>query len=869
MIETMTARSVFLLAATAACLPLAGQTYKDPHQPLEKRVDDLLSRMTLEEKASQLLSASPAIDRLGVPAYDWWNECLHGVARAGRATVFPETIGVAATWDANLVLRMATAISDEARAKHHEFVRRGKRGIYQGLTFWTPNINLFRDPRWGRGMETYGEDPYLTARMAVQFIHGLEGDDPRYLKTVATAKHYAVHSGPESSRHVFDARISEADLRDSYLPHFEAAVKEGGAFSVMCAYNSVDGLPACANPRLLGDILRGEWGFRGYVVSDCGAVGDIYGGHKAAKTAAEGVAMALKAGTDLDCGLEYENVGPAVRAGLLTEKDVDTALRRLLTARFKLGMFDPPEMVRWAQIPYSVNESAAHQELALEVARKSIVLLKNKGGVLPLDRSRTKTIAAIGPNADSVEVLLGNYNGQPSHPVTPLEGIRRKAGPGIRVLYARGSDLAEGMPLFETVPSSALATSNGADRAAGLRAEYFNTAAFNGRTYFSQAFVSQAMRKAAAGNGMPANPQPLFTRIDPQVDFDWRDGAPRADMDDDNFGVRWTGYLAPTVSGKYQLGATGLNAFEVYLDGKRLASRDNVHERGYEYETVELQAGKLYPIRVDFHEVHGDADIRLVWAPPHASYEDEALQAARQADVVLMFLGLSPRLEGEEMKVQVEGFSGGDRVRLGIPRVQEALLQKVTALGKPVVLVLLNGSAVAVNWARDHVPAIVELWYPGQAGGTALADVLFGDYNPAGRLPVTFYKSEDQLPRFDDYSMQGRTYRYFEGEPLYPFGYGLSYTTFSYRNLHAPVSARAGSPVKVSVEVENSGKRAGEEVVQLYVKHPGVVRELQGFERVPLRAGEKKTVEFTLTRAAAGEIGLSVGQLSRSCRITP
>ena len=738
-----------LVLLLAVCLPLAAQVYKDPSQPLEKRVDDLLARMTLEEKAAQLLSAAPTIERLGVPAYDWWNECLHGVARAGHATVFPEPIGMAATWDTALLFRVATAISDEARAKHHEFVRRGKRGIYQGLTFWTPNINLFRDPRWGRGMETYGEDPYLTGRMAVQFIRGLEGDDPRYLKTVATAKHYAVHSGPESTRHVFDARVSETDLRDTYLPHFAAAVKEGGAFSVMCAYNSVDGLPACANPRLLDDILRKEWSFPGYVVSDCGAIGDIYQGHKAAKNAAESVAMAVKAGTDLDCGLEYENIVPAVQQGLLAEKDVDTALRRLLTARFKLGMFDPPEMVRWAHIPYSVNESPEHGALALEVARKSIVLLKNEGGVLPLSR-HLKTIAVIGPNADSVEVMLGNYNGEPSYPVTPLAGIRQKVPPDTKVLYARGCDLAEGMPLFETVPASALFTSNGADGRSGLKAEYFNTANFNGRAYFSQAFVSQAMRNAAV---IPPNPQALFTQIDPQVDFDWRDGAPRADMDDDNFGVRWTGYLAPPASGKYELGATGLNAYEVYLDGKPLVARDNVHERAYEWETVELQAGKLYPIRVDFHEVHGDADIRLVWAPPHASYEDEAMKIARQADVVLMFLGLSPRLEGEEMRVKVEGFSGGDRVRLDIPRVQEALLERVSALGKPVVLVLLNGSAVAVNWAREHVPAIVELWYPGQAGGAALADVLFGDYNPAGRLPVTFYKSEDQLPPFDDYSM--------------------------------------------------------------------------------------------------------------------
>jgi beta-glucosidase len=849
----------------AAFVPLAAQIYQDPSQPMEKRVDDLLSRMTLEEKASQLLSESPAIDRLGVPAYDWWNECLHGVARAGRATVFPEPIGLAATWDTDLLYRVATAISDEARAKHEEFVRRGKRGIYQGLTFWSPNINIFRDPRWGRGMETYGEDPYLTGRLAVQFIRGLQGDDPKYLKVVATAKHYAVHSGPESTRHVIDVHVSGADLRGTYLAQFEAAVKEGGAMSVMCAYNSVDGLPACANPPLLEKILRGEWNFPGYVVSDCGAVGDIYQGHQAAKTAAEGVAMAVKAGTDLDCGLEYENIVPAVKQGLLTEKDVDTALRRLLMARFQLGMFDPPEMVRWAQIPYSVNDSPAHQQLALETARKSIVLLKNEGGLLPLRRD-LKTIAVIGPNADSVEVLLGNYNGQPSHPVTPLAGIQQKVSPGTRVLYAPGSDLAEGMPLLETVPASALFTSDGADRQPGLKAEYFNTAAFNGRAYFAQAFVSRAMRQAAR---IPENPQPLFTRIDPQIDFNWWDGAPRADMDDDNFGVRWTGFLAPPVSGKYQVGATGLNAYEVHLNGKLLVSRGNVHERGYEYQTVDLEAGKLYPIRVDFHEVHGDADIRLVWESPHASYEDEALKIAGQADVVLMFLGLSPRLEGEEMRVPVEGFRGGDRVRLGIPRVQEALLQRVSALGKPVVLVLLNGSAVAVNWARDHVPAIVELWYPGQAGGTALADVLFGDYNPAGRLPVTFYKSEDQLPVFDDYSMKGRTYRYFAGEPLYPFGYGLSYTSFSYSNLRAPEQAPAGSPIKVSVDVRNSGQRTGEEVVQMYIKYPGVVRELQGFERVSLTPGERRTVEFPLIRPTSGDIQILIGGMTRTCRISP
>ena len=840
------------LLAIAGTLPIfigpcAGQSmaYKDPNLPVEKRVDDLVSRMTLAEKASQMLSASPAIDHLGIPAYDWWNECLHGVARAGVATVFPEPVGIAATWDSDLMFRIATAISDEARAKHHEFVRRGKRGIYEGLTFWTPNINLFRDPRWGRGMETYGEDPYLTGRLAVQFIRGMQGDDPKYLKTVATAKHYAVHSGPESTRHEADIRVDERDLRDTYLPQFQAAVTEGGAWSVMCAYNAVDGSPACANTRLLGDILRREWSFTGYVVSDCGAIGDIYHGHKAAPNAVQGISKAVKAGTDLDCGLEYQNIVPAVRQGALSEKDVDAAVRRLFTARFKLGMFDPPEMVRWTKIPYSANDSKAHADLALETAHESIVLLKNQNGALPL-RKTLKTVAVIGPNADSIDSLLGNYNGEPSHPITPLEGIRQKL-PGARVLYAKGCDFATGMPMLQVVPTSALFTDE-TRQEHGLRGQYYNTASFNGQPYFDKAFVPQSARAAAK---MPANPKPLFTRVDPRVDFDWRDGAPRADMNDDDFGVRWLGYLAPPVSGKYVLGAKGLNAYEVYLDNKPIARRASVHEAAYEYETVDLEAGKLYPIRVDFHEVHGNANIQLLWEPPAGDDAAEAEKVAREADVVLMFLGLSPRLEGEEMKVQVEGFSGGDRVKLDLPRVQQDLLERIVAVGKPVMLVLLNGSAVPVNWAREHVPAIVESWYPGEAGGAAIADVLFGDYNPAGRLPVTFYKSEDQLPPFDDYNMKGRTYRYFEGEPAYPFGYGLSYTKFTYSNMRAPEQAQTGGEIKIAVDVANSGKRPGDEVVQLYVSHQGAsvpvpIRSLEGFTRITLRPGQKKTVTFTL-----------------------
>ncbi len=812
-------RFVRYFAAAAWLAPLFAQQplYENPVAPLEKRVDDLLGRLTLEEKISQLMNDSAAIDRLGIPRYNWWSECLHGVARAGRATVFPEPIGLAATWDTGLLFRVSTAISDEARAKYQAFIRRGERNIYEGLTFWSPNVNLFRDPRWGRGMETYGEDPYLGGRMAVQFVRGLQGDDPKYLKTVATPKHYDVHSGPEPERHIFDAVIGDRDLFDSYLPQFEAAVKEGGALSVMCAYNSVDGQPACANPRLLGDILRKQWGFQGYVVSDCGAIGDIYRSHKFVATAPEGVAVALRAGTDLDCGTEYRNLLPAVRAGLVKESEIDQAVRRLLTIRFRLGMFDPPSMVKYAQIPYSVNDSPAHRQLALESARESIVLLKNEGHALPLAKT-LKTIAVIGPNADDEGALVGNYNGTPSAPVTPLAGIRRKIGATAKVLYARGSDLAANMPSFVAIPSSALFTS--ADRRVqGLEGEYYASSSFDGK---QQRVLAQTWPpEEETLHTIPKNPQPVFTRTDAQVDFNWWDQAPRAGMKADDFGVRWTGFLRAPASGTYQLGAYGRNAFEIYLDGKPVTSRNFMHEAGDGYVPVELKAGKLYPIRIDYHKYLGDARIRLLWSPPAGAEREAALQAARQADAVVLVLGLSPRLEGEEMPVSVEGFKGGDRIDIGLPAAQRNLMEGIAALGKPVVLVLLNGSALAVNWARDHVPAMVEAWYPGEAGGDAIADVLFGDYNPAGRLPVTFYRSTDQLPAFTDYRMAGRTYRYFTGEPLYPFGYGLSYTSFAYRNLRLPAEARVGAPVAVSVEVRNTGRMAGDEVVELYVKRDG------------------------------------------------
>lgn len=799
--------------------------YKNPSLPLEERLEDLVSRMTLEEKVSQMVNSAEAIERLDVPQYNWWNECLHGVARGGLATVFPQAIGLAATWDTELMHRVATVISDEARAKHHEFVRRGKRGIYQGLTFWSPNINIFRDPRWGRGMETYGEDPYLTGRMAVEFVKGLQGDDSRYLKVVATPKHYAVHSGPEPDRHTFNALTDERDLRETYLPHFRACIEEANAYSVMCAYNRYLGEACCGSRRLLTAILRDEWGFEGYVVSDCGAIRDIYKDHKVVETSPEAAALAVKSGCDLNCGSQYKNLLKAVEKGLISEEEIDVSVKRLFRARFKLGMFDPPDLVPYTKIPYAVVDSKEHAELALEATRKSIVLLKNENNILPLKKD-LETIAVIGPNADDVEVLLGNYNGNPSNPITPLQGIREKVGGKAKVLYALGCNWAENLHHFEVVPSSVLFTSKGEEKQNGLRGEYFDNRDFKGK--------------------------PVFTRIDKQIDFNWWDGTPDKGFDDDNFGVRWTGELVPPVKGEYALGAEGFNGFRVYLEDNLKVEFNGRHHPRKTYKTVELEAGRPYKIKVEFFERSEDAHIKLLWSVPGRDHDKEAVDIAKQSDVVIMVMGLSPRLEGEEMRVEVDGFKGGDRLNLKLPAIQEKLIKTIHALGKPVVLILLNGSALAVNWANEHIPAIVEAWYPGQAAGQAIADVLFGDYNPAGRLPVTFYKSVDQLPPFKDYDMKGHTYRYFEGDPLYPFGHGLSFSRFEYSNLAVPKTVRTDQDINISVEVKNAGDTAGEEVIQLYVTDvessvPVPIRSLQGFQRVYLKPGEKHRVTFTLT----------------------
>ena len=709
---------------TALAQPVVAgpEIWKDASQPMDARVKDLVRRMSLAEKVQQMRNAAPAIPRLGVPAYNYWNECLHGVARAGVATVFPQAIGMAAAWDTPLIHQEADVIATEARAKNNRY-REGHNGDsaqYYGLTFWTPNINIFRDPRWGRGQETYGEDTFLTSRLGVAFIQGLQGDEPKFIKAMGCAKHYAVHSGPEPDRHRFDAEPPERDFYETYLPHFEAAVREGHVGAVMGAYNSVYGKPACANPLLLTELLRNQWGFDGHVVSDCGAIYDICSNHRFAGTPEEAAADAVKAGDDLCCGTDYNSLTRAVKGGLISEAEIDAALGHVLKARFQLGLFDPPSMVPYARIPFSENNTPEHEALALKVARESMVLLKNDG-LLPLDRAKIKRIAVIGANARSTSALLGNYNGQPLNPVTILDGIQSVAGTNIEVLCE---------------PGCPLAMRTGSDE-------------------------------------------------------------------------------------------------------------------------------------------------------PNAETLTRAIEAADAADVVIYVGGISPQLEGEEMPVHYDGFSGGDRTRIELPPVQENLLKMLKATGRPIVFVNCSGSAMAIPWETTNLLAILQAWYPGEQGGRAVAEVLFGDVNPAGRLPVTFYRSTDDLPAFDDYSMSNRTYRYFNGRPLFAFGHGLSYTKFDYSNpgIDEPFYSPGGT-VKLSFTLKNTGARAGDEVAQVYFRHvnsalPQPKLALCGFARVHLepRQGVNVTVNIPVERfrywdtakkqyaVEAGDYELMIGAASDDIRL--
>src|SRR5580658_2604746 len=745
--------------------------YLNPSLPMNDRVDDLVARMTLEEKASQLVNQARAIPRLQVPAYDWWSEALHGVARAGIATVFPEPIGLASTFDVPLVHTMAVDISTEARAKYNQSIRAGRHVIFEGLDFWSPNINIFRDPRWGRGQETYGEDPFLTGRMGVAFVTGMQGDDPKYFRVVSTPKHFAVHSGPEPSRHSIDVKVSKHDEEDTYLPAFRAAVTEGKAESVMCAYNRVNGQPACASTFLLQDQLRGAWKFNGYVVSDCDAVADIFNGHHYTKSMAEAGAVSLKTGMDNECAdfftkatdnSDYVKFLDAVKQGFLTEKDIDVALKRSFTARLRLGMFDPPEMVPYALTPESEIDSEPHRALALKAARESIVLLKNNGA-LPLSPD-VKKIAVVGPLAESVKVLHGNYSGTASHATSALDGIRQQFT-SAQVTYTPGMNF---LRTEDLIPATVLSTDDGQP---GLKGEYF------------------------AGTNFEGTPQ--LVRVDKAIDLqrfhpERSSIAPPPGMGD--FSVRWIGFLTPDESGDYQIGNVG-SMNRLWLDGKLIVDDFILHDPKPTKATVTLEKGHRYAIKLEYGQ--GGTGIRLVWLRLVADPIPTAIALTKDADVLVAVVGITSQLEGEEMKVDVPGFKGGDRTSLDLPKEEEDLLEALKGTGKPLVVVLMNGSALSVNWASEHADAMLDAWYSGEEGGTAIADTLAGTNNPAGRLPVTFYKGVDQLPEFTDYSMKGHTYRYFTGEPLFSFGYGLSYSSFAYSGLKARRTA-AGAEIRAT-----------------------------------------------------------------------
>ena len=788
-------------------------SYLNYNLPFEERAEILLNQMTLDEKVSQLMNDAKAIPRLNIPEYNWWNECLHGVARSGYATVFPQSITVAASFDRDLMLEIGTVISDEARAKHHEFVRNGKRGIYTGLDFWSPNINIFRDPRWGRGHETYGEDPYLTGELATQFIIGLQGNDPKYFKTIATSKHFAVHSGPEALRHSFDVDVSERDLYETYLPAFRKTVKDAKVYSVMGAYNRFRGESCSGHDFLLNKLLRETWGFNGYVVSDCGAIRDIHTGHKIAATQAEAAAIGIKGGCDLNCGSYYKYLKEAVNEGLVTEEVIDTAVKRTLIAKFRLGLFDPENVVPFANLRADIVCSDANNTLARKAAQESIVLLKNEANILPLSKKEVKTIAVIGPNADNWESLVGNYHGTAKNPVTFLKGIENKVAPKVNVLYAEGAHLSEEKLNLKPIPSINLETPDGRQ---GLLASYYNNVEFAG--------------------------EPVLERVDDNINFSWQHQPISKELID-NFSVKWEGFIIPDETGVYELAVFSKRGMSLIINNEEITNgKGSIHHGRYSTQRMSLEANKKYAVTVTFFSDESNAEAQLLWAMPEKDLVDEAVAKANQADVAVVVLGLSQRLEGE----------GGDRKDIALPEIQTNLLKAVKATGKPVILVLNAGSALAINWAKENVDAILNVGYPGEEGGNALADVLFGDYNPAGRLPMTYYTSLDELPDFENYDMAGRTYRYYHGKPLYEFGFGLSYTTFEYANLSVHEVVAAGDSVIVAVTISNVGEIAGDEVVQLYLTDekastPRPIRELKGFERIHLKANETKVVTFKLS----------------------
>jgi beta-glucosidase len=846
-----------VLPQLAPAQDAASNPYMNPKLPAEQRAADLVHRMTLAEKASEMQNTSAAVPRLNIPAYQWWSEALHGVINEG-VTEYPEPIGLAATFDLPGIHTMAGQIGIEGRIKHVQNAREGHTGIMGGLDFWAPNLNIFRDPRWGRGQETYGEDPFLTGRMGVAYVTGLQGDDPNYYLAIATPKHYAVHSGPEPTRHFADVDVSRHDELDTYTPAFRSAVVEGKAGSVMCAYNAINGQPACANEFLLQELLRGKWGFQGYVVSDCDAVRDVAANHRYRPTQAQGAAISVLRGMDNECVTFTARFGEpvekayidAVQQGYLPESALDQALIRLFTARIKLGMFDPPEIVPYAKIDEKELDSAAHRVEARRLANESMVLLKNDG-LLPL-KSGVRKIAVVGPLADQTRPLIGNYAGQPTHIVSVLEGLKAEF-PGAEITFVPGTQFlrTDGV----VVPDALLSTPDGKP---GLKAEY-----------------NEGMVRGRPSPG--ANMTPLVSRTEPNLRLDEKSVPPEV-ASRKSFGVRWSGSLTPTESGDYLLGISCLGFARLTADGKQIAvAFGGGSEPASGVGRIHLEKGRKVALEISYGSNNGKRQAELIWARVKNEVSPEAVASAKDADVVIAVVGITSQLEGEEMPVSEPGFLGGDRTSIDLPQPEENLVEAMAATGKPLAVVLINGSALAVNWINDHANAILEAWYPGEEGGASVAETLSGKNNPAGRLPVTFYKGVDQLPNFEDFGMANRTYRYFTGKPLYPFGYGLSYTKFDYSGLILPTQpVAAGQDLNADVTVTNKGAVAGDEVVQLYLKFPTVkgapLTALRGFKRIHLEPGASQTVHFDLKPrdlgmvtdegnpiVAAGDYAVSIG----------
>ena len=807
--------SLSLLFSCAQKLP-----YQDTSLTAEQRAEDLLPRLTLEEKVALMQNASPAIPRLGIKEYDWWNEALHGVGRAGLATVFPQAIGMGASFNDSLLYEVFDAVSDEARVKSRIFSENGVLKRYQGLTFWTPNVNIFRDPRWGRGQETYGEDPYLTGQLGRAVVRGLQGpEDSKYDKLHACAKHFAVHSGPEWNRHSFDAEnIAPRDLWETYLPAFKDLVQKADVKEVMCAYNRFEGEPCCGSNRLLMQILRDEWGYKGIVVSDCGAISDFYrpethGTHPDKEHASAG---AVLSGTDLECGGEYGSLADAVKAGLIDEKLIDVSLKRLLTARFELGEMD--EQPAWAEIPASTLNSKEHQDLALRMARESLVLLQNKNNILPLNTGLK--VAVMGPNANDSVMQWGNYNGIPGHTVTLLEAVRSKLPEG-QVMYEPGCDRTSREALQSLFSECSI---NGKP---GFLAEYWNNRTREGEVVATDQ-ISTPFHFATTGATTFAS------------------GVEITD-----FSARYESVFRPSQSGDVAFRFQLDGEVTLMVDGEQVAQKVYVKNPTNLY-TLQAKAGKEYHIEILFKQRNERATLDFDLGKQVEINLNLAVEKVKDADVVLFAGGISPSLEGEEMPVEVSGFKGGDRTDIELPAVQRDLLRTLKKAGKKVVFINYSGSAIGLVPESNTCEAILQAWYPGQAGGTAIVDVLFGDYNPAGRLPVTFYKDAGQLPDFEDYSMKGRTYRYMQQQPLYPFGYGLSYTTFIYgeANLGKNTIGK-GETAMLTVPVSNVGQRDGDEVVQVYLRSPadkdGPRYTLRAFKRVHIPAGQTKSVTIPLT----------------------